>query len=192
MLLAPALARRDDLDGLAAAYRFGAGHGFAQLLPDDDPVRYLSIARNAESELGALIDRLDERQRRLALPVFLALSADDVTIDVPAAREWFCRQLIGPRALVWYAPGAEPVDDCRFALPRASDRWPGILDLAHPALPIAPDDPHYGVAGDYLDCAHYYWRTDTPAWLICQDAANTPANSEVRYGEITPTTLRRT
>ncbi len=190
VLLAPALARSGShgvlADGLPG---FGATGGFAQLLPDDDQVRYLSIARNAEIQLGALIDRLDEHQRPFALPVFMALSADDVTIDVPAARRWFCRQLIGPRTLLWYAPGAEPVEDCRFALARASDRWPDILDLAHPALPIAPDDPHYGRAGDYLDCAHYYWRIDTPDWLICQDPVRTPANSDVRYGEITADNL---
>ncbi len=193
VLLAPALASPGGLEALARSYfgygAPGAADGFAELLPDDDPVRYLSIARNAKVQLSDLIDRLDDRQGLLALPVFLALSADDVTIDVPAARRWFCRRLIGPRALVWYAPGAEPVSDCRFIEPRASDSWPGILDLAHPALPIAPDDPHYGVAGNYLDCAHYYWQTETPDWLICQDPGKTPANSQIRYGEITAANL---
>jgi hypothetical protein len=193
VLLAPALARPGALEILArGGFGFGApggADGFVQLLPDDDPVRYLSIARDAGTQLGALIDRLDARQRPLALPVFLALDADDVTIDVPAARRWFCRQLIGPRVLVWYGPDRAPIDGCRFVEARASDRWPGVLDLAHPALPIAPDDPHYGVAGDYLDCAHYYWQSDTPNWLICQDPARTPANSDVRYGEITEDNL---
>jgi esterase/lipase len=193
VLLAPALASPGRLEALARSYLGlgapGAVDGFAPLLPDDDPVRYLSIARNARTQLDDLIDRLDEREGLLTLPVFLVLSADDVTIDVAAARHWFCRELIGPRALIWYAPGAEPVGDCRFVEPRASDSWPGILDFAHPALPIAPDDPHYGVAGSYLDCSHYWWQTDTPNWLICQDPARTPANSAVRYGEITPDNL---
>jgi esterase/lipase len=193
VLLAPALASPARLQILARGYLGlgapGAADGFARLLPDDDPARYLSIARNASVQLDELIDRLEARQRPLALPVVLALSADDVTIDVPAARQWFCRQLIGPRALVWYARGAEPVDGCRFVEPRASDRWPNVLDLAHIALPIAPDDPHYGVAADYLDCSHYYWETDTPNWLICQDPGRTPANSAIRYGEITPDNL---
>ncbi len=193
VLLAPALASPGGLEALARSYLGygapGAASGFAPLLPDDDPVRYLSIARNAQVQLSDLIDRRRDRQRLLALPVFAVLSADDVTIDVAAARHWFCRQLIGPRALVWYAPGGEEASDCRFVLPRASDMWPGILDLAHPALPIAPDDPHYGVEGDYRDCAHYYWQTDTPNWLICEDTAKTPANSEIRYGEITTENL---
>jgi hypothetical protein len=163
--------------------------GFAQLLPDEDPVRYASIARNAEVQLDALIDRLEDRQRLLELPVFMALSANDAVIDPEAARRWFCRQLIGPRDLIWYAPGGTPLDDCRFALVRASDPWPGILDLAHPALPIAPEDWHYGVAGDYVDCSHYYWETDTPNWLLCLDPDMTPANSAIRYGEISEQNL---
>jgi esterase/lipase len=189
VLLAPALARPGGsalFAGGSLGFGLpGAADGFVQLLPEDDPVRYLSIARDARTQLGALIDELDARRHLLALPVFLALSADDATIDAPAARRWFCGQLLGPRALVWYASGPGPADDCRFVLPRASDRWPGVLDLAHRALPIAPDDPHYGLAGDYVDCAHYYWQTDTPDWLICQDPVKTPANSTVRYGEIT-------
>ena len=134
-------------DHLAPGALMPAG-GFAQLLPDEDPVRYGSLARNAERQLDALIERVDDRERLLALPVFMALSAADAVVDSAAARRWFCRQLIGPRALIWYASGASPPDDCRFVELRASDRWPGILDLAHPALPIAPDDRRYGVAAD--------------------------------------------
>jgi esterase/lipase len=188
VLLAPAVATRSGF-GLFARSFLASGalmpaDGYAQLLPDEDPVRYASIARNAEVQLDALIDRLEERQRLLELPVFLALSANDAVIDPEAARRWFCRQLIGPRDLIWYAPGGTPLDDCRFALVRASDPWPGILDLAHPALPIAPDDRHYGVAGDHVECSHYYWETDTPNWLLCLDPDKTPANSAIRYGEI--------
>jgi esterase/lipase len=193
VLLAPAIASRSGF-GLFARSFLASGalmpaDGFAQLLPDEDPVRYASIARNAEVQLEALIDRLEERQRLLELPVFMALSANDAVIDPEAARRWFCRQLIGPRDLIWYAPGGRPLDDCRFAVVRASDPWPGILDLAHPALPIAPDDRHYGVAGDYVDCSHYYWETDTPNWLLCLDPDKTPANSAIRYGEISEQNL---
>jgi alpha-beta hydrolase superfamily lysophospholipase len=189
VLLAPAIGRRSGFGPFARSYLAAwgtlmAADDFAQLLPEEDPVRYASIARNAEVQQNALIDRLEERQRPLELPVFMALSATDAEIDPEAARRWFCRRLIGPRDLIWYAPGGTPLDDCRFAVVRASDPWPGILDLAHPALPIAPDDRHYGVAGDHVECSHYYWETDTPNWLLCLDPGKTPANSAIRYGEI--------
>ena len=193
VLLAPTIATRSG-GGLIGEARLALNalapaDGFAQLLPDDDPVRYTSIARNAERQREILIDRLEERPRPLELAVFMALGADDAEIDPIAARRWFCRQPIGPRTLVWYAPEGSAPDECPFAERRASDAWPGILDLAHPALPIAPDDRHYGTAGDYVDCAHYYFETDTPNWLLCLDPAKTPANSTIRYGEVTEQNL---
>ena len=192
VLLAPALAP-DGLAGLTEKYLgYGAiasAHPFAELLPDDDPARYSSIARHAEHQARALSDRLDEQEQPLQVPVFMALSAADAVIDAAAARRWFCRRLIGPRHLVWYAADASRGEDCGFVETRAGGAPPGILDLAHRALPIAPDDPHYGTAGDYLDCRHYYHETDTPNWLLCLDPGKTPANSALRYGEITPPNL---
>jgi hypothetical protein len=152
-------------------------------------VRYSTIARNAEQQAMALADRLDQQDRPLALPVFMALSAADAESDAAAARRWFCRRLVGPRRLVWYASDEAPLEDCRFVETRPAALPPGILDLARRALPIAPDDPHYGAAGDYLDCRHYYFETDTPNWLICLDPTKTPANSAIRYGEITAPNL---
>jgi hypothetical protein len=57
-------------------------------------------------------------------------------------------------------------------------------------VPIAPDNPRYGADAAYHDCSHYYWEEDTPNWLICVDVTKTPANSEVRYGEILPANLQ--
>ena len=85
VLLAPAIATRSGhgrltRDHLAPGALMPAG-GFAQLLPDEDPVRYGSLARNAERQLDALIERVDDRERLLALPVFMALSAADAVVE---------------------------------------------------------------------------------------------------------------
>lgn len=192
VLLAPALAQGGFADRAARYLDYGAiasAHQFAELLPDDDPARYSSLARRAEQQASALSDRLDGAEQPLAVPVFMALSAADAVVDVAAARRWFCRGLIGPRHLLWYAGDAPPAEDCGFVETRAGGAPPEILDLAHRALPIAPEDAHYGTAGDYLDCRHYYHETDTPNWLLCLDPGKTPANSALRYGEITPENL---
>ncbi len=191
VLLAPALAPRNGViaRGYLALAELVPEDRFVQLLPDADPVRYSSIARNAELQLNELIGATNDRLGLLGLPVFMALSADDTTIDPEAARRWFCRGLIGPRRLLWYQPGGGRVSDCRLVEVRASDRPPEILDLAHPALPIAPDDRRYGATAGYFDCAHYYWETRTPKWLLCVDRTKTPANSAIRYGEITEQNL---
>jgi hypothetical protein len=191
VLLAPALAPPGGFADFARHYlrRAASTQGFAQLLPDDEPVRYSSIARHAELQRSLLIDGLDRQEGPLALPVFMALSAEDAEVDPIAARRWFCHNPVGPRRLLWYASEAAAVEDCRFVETRAGAAPPAILDLAHRALPLAPDDPRYGAAGDQLDCGHYYYETDTPNWLICLDPGKTPANSEIRYGEITERNL---
>jgi len=191
VLLAPALAPPGGFADLARHYlrRAASAQGFAQLLPDDEPVRYSSIARHAELQRSLLIDGLDRQEGPLALPVFMALSAEDAEVDPIAARRWFCHDPVGPRRLLWYASEAAAVEDCRFVETRPGAAPPAILDIAHRALPIAPDDPRYGAAGDQLDCGHYYHETDTPNWLLCLDPGKTPANSEIRYGEITERNL---
>lgn len=193
VLLAPVLAPQDGFAGRARRYLslggLASAHAFEPLLPDDDPLRYDSIARNAQLQAGALGDRVAETARLLDVPAFMALSAEDAESDAAVAQRWFCRQLVGPRQLVWYAGDVAPVGDCRLVEARPAGVPPEILDLAHRALPIAAADPHYGRAGDYLDCRHYYYETDTPNWLICLDEAKTPANSAIRYGEVTEPNL---
>jgi esterase/lipase len=194
VLLAPALGTETLLDWLRATGRFaqpGPQARWARLLPDYDPVRYESLPRNAEVQRARLVEQVVGRNAAPYLPVFLALSADDVEIDIGAARAWFCRSLIGPRRLLWYTSAPAASTDCRFVTERPSAAPPDVLDLSHVGLPIAPDNPRYGAHAAYHDCSHYYWEDDTPNWLICVDVVKTPANSEARYGEITGANLER-
>jgi esterase/lipase len=195
VLLAPALGTETPFEWLQAPGLGGAlapEGRWSRLLSDADPVRYESVPRNAELQRAHLIDALDAHDEPLTLPVFVAISADDAEVDPGAVRAWFCRELSGPRRLIWYAaaPGAGSTD-CRFVIERPSVAGPGVIDLSHIAVPIAPDNPRYGIEGAYLDCRHYYWEEDTPSWFICMDPTRTAANSEVREGEITEANLQR-
>ena len=194
VLLTPALGTETLLDWLRATGRFaqpGPQARWARLLPDYDPVRFESLPRNAEHQRARLIEKVIGSNAAPYIPVFLAISADDVEVDTSAARAWFCRSLIGPRRLLWYGNAPVASADCRFATERSSAAPPDVLDLSHVGLPIAPDNPRYGAGAAYHDCSHYYWQEDTPDWLICVDVAKSPANSEVRYGEITGANLER-
>lgn len=194
VLLAPALDTPTSLVTLATAglYRRLKPEGsWLRLLPDRDPVAYESLPKNANIQLKRLIDRMQTERPIVDLPIFMAISADDMTVDPGAARAWFCRQLVGPRRLLWYTSEPAPSTDCRFVLPRPSAAASGVLDFSHLALPVAPGNPRYGTGGSYVDCLHYYWRQDSPEWLICLDPTKTPENSDVRYGEITEPNLQR-
>jgi esterase/lipase len=194
VLLAPALGTDTPLAWLRAPggySQLGPQARWARLLPDYDPVRYESLPRNAEIQRTHLVDEAMARNALLELPAFLAISAEDAEVDPGAARDWFCHRLSGPRRLIWYRTAPAHSADCRFVSERSSVAARGILDLAHVALPIAPDNPRYGANGSYNDCSHYYWEEDTPNWLICMDVTKTPANSELRYGEITEANRQR-
>jgi esterase/lipase len=193
VLLAPALGTDAPLAWLRApaVYSQLTPEGpWARLLPDYDPVRFESLARNAQLQWQRLVEEVDARDTVLDLPVFVAISADDVEVDPGAARDWFCRALTGPRRLIWYTNTPAHSTDCRFIAERSSAAPADILDLSHVGLPIAPDNPRYGAKGGYYDCSHY-WEENSPNWLICVDETKTPANSEIRYGEITEANRQR-
>jgi len=193
VLLAPALGTDMPLAWLRApgVYSQLMPEGrWARLLPDYDPVRFESLPHNAQLQQMRLVAEVDARDAVLDLPVFVAISADDVEVDPGAARDWFCRQLSGPRRLIWHTTAPARSTDCRFIAERASAAPPDILDLSHVALPIAPDNPRYGAKGGYLDCSHY-WEENSPNWLLCVDVTKTTANSDLRYGEITAANRQR-
>ena len=70
-----------------------------------------------------------------------------------------------------------------------NDPSEAILDMSHVGLPVAPNNPRYGIDGSYLSCSHYYWESDEPSWFRCTDRSQSPADSEIRYGEITEANL---
>jgi esterase/lipase len=155
---------------------------------DDDPVRYESLPSNAWRQREALMLELATQEAPVELPVFMAISEDDVTVDAQAARAWFCARVAGRRAMVWYTarPGQA---GCDFVTERASGPSAEALDLSHIGLPVDPRNPRYGRDSGYRSCLHYYWEKDAPSWFFCADPAKTPANSEIRYGEITQANL---
>jgi esterase/lipase len=193
ILISPLLARRQAGGLLGRVGQFaaagGRGGAWSELLPETDPVRYKSVPLRAEREVDRLIGELAQ-ERPLPLPVFMALSADDEQVAAEAARRWFCRSLMGPRRLVWYSQGGEPVTDCRFVLARASAQQPDVLDIGHRGLAVAPDNPRHGRGAPVVACAHYFAEVDSPKWILCQDPAWVPANGELRYGAASPESAR--
>jgi esterase/lipase len=198
VLLAPAMA--DPAPGLEVqAQRFYnalAPRGGWQALEgawpavfaDNDPVRYESLPSNAQRQGERLILELARQQGALDLPVFMAISEDDATVDATAALRWFCTRVAGRREMLWYG-SAPDAPGCGFVTVRSSGPTREALDLSHIGLPIEPGNPRYGRASGYRSCLHYYWEKDAPSWFFCADPAKTPANSDVRYGEISEANL---
>ena len=149
--------------------------------PDRDFYKYESLCMNAVAQMYALTQALPRRE--IDIPVFAVASADDSAVHASATLRFMQRAKHPCNRLVWYAtekieqPGIEWVNS---ALP--SQR---ILSSAHTAIVMPPEDPHYGVKGDYANCLHYLSR-DPMNYAACL-----AGSKEMWLGEINKQNLRK-
>jgi esterase/lipase len=134
---------------------------------EQDAARYESFSYNAGGQFYTLTKDMTEAEYILDVPVLMAVSADDQTINANAARTFFCQARNERRALIWYQ-SIDPSINTEIAND-ASQQCKQIINvqldtlepqfktvnLAHTALSIQPDDPHYGVKGKYHQCKKY-------------------------------------
>jgi len=190
-LFSPAFAikdRRAVLTGLISLFADWVGPG----QDDIDFAKYESFAVNAAYQIYRLAGRVDDmfaEGKRLGMPVFAALSEDDMTVEAGKTLEVFERYADSPKSrLILYSPRLESQPhyrkDSRIVV--ENSRLPGmnILDFSHPCIPVPPEDPHYGRNGGYRNCIHHAGNKEK--WEECR------RNGKVPLGEITPENLAKT
>jgi len=159
IMLSPALAARSESAWLSPWARW-----FTPWLGRDterDAARYESFSMNAGAEFYLLTRGLTAPQfPALTLPVFMAGSGDDTTVDMEAAREFFCSKTPEQsRRMLWYsaqATGSVPAASCEGLQVVASESPAHrVYSLSHTAISVPPTDPHYGLDGDFALCGHF-------------------------------------
>jgi len=161
---------------------------WAHIRPDADIYKYESLSKNSVAQVYALSKALGARLRNrdLDIPVFAAASADDVTVHTSATLRFMARTRHPGSRLVLYttAPDDPPpgIPAERLELVNSVVPQQRIISSAHTAIVLPPDDPHYGAAGEYVNCQHYY-EDDLEKYGACK-------NGEVLQGEITETNLK--
>jgi esterase/lipase len=161
---------------------------WVSVMPDRDCYKYESFCKNAAAQMHALIRARSKSGHDI--PIFAVASADDVTVHADATLR-FMRQARHPHSkLIWYATRV-PQD----AGPRVE--WVGsalperrILSSAHTAIVLPPEDAHYGAAGDYANCLHYYPH-DMPRYAECLASSRNDCRGEAWQGEATEQNLGR-
>ncbi len=150
-----------------------------QIMPDTDPYKYESFPVNAISELYKLIETIEPViQQPPVLPVFIAASEDDATVDSRATVDIFKRWPQHHKKLVWYSREMEPQQGLLQIIDSRSPEQ-HISSSSHISLPMPATDPYYGTNGPYTACAHYF--ADKPReWQLCQ------ARQEDLLAETTP------
>ena len=128
---------------------------------DRDAVKYESFPTNAAAEFYRLTrEVVGNKDGLLELPVFMAVSGDDTTVNNQASLDYFCSNIAAEsRKMIWYQSSLEQdwlTDSCtgvEVVTTTQSDRF---ISYSHVAITIPPSDPHYGIDGNYSVCLNYF------------------------------------
>ena len=136
---------------------------WVDIKPDLDIYKYESFTKNAAAQAYDLTRVLGKLLRRqgLDIPVFVAASADDMTVKKTSVVLEFVARARHPLSrLVLYTtePESVPRGFPAERLELVNSVVPGqkILSSAHTAIVMPPEDSHYGASGEYSNCVHYY------------------------------------
>ena len=161
--------------------------------PDRDIYKYESLPKNAAAQIYALTQALSIQLQQpqlqgLNIPIFAAASADDITVKISATMEFMAGTRHPASKLVLYTtepekfPAKFPAEKLEWVNSVIPEQK--ILSSAHTATIISPEDKHYGVAGEYANCVHYY-PGDIEKYTVC--ITNPAANFQ---GEVTEENLK--
>jgi esterase/lipase len=140
---------------------------WVDIKPDLDIYKYESFPKNTAAQTYALTKALNVQLHQpklqgqgLDIPVFAVASADDMTVKAPVTLGFMARARHPSSKLVLYTTEPEklPDDFPAAKLELVNSVFPGqkILSSAHTAIVMPPEDTHYGAAGEYSNCVHYY------------------------------------
>ena len=169
---------------------------WVDIRPDLDIYKYESFTRNGAAQTYALTTVLDAllRQHELDIPVFIAASADDMTVKPSVILEFIARARHPHSKLVLYTTEPENFahDISAEKLELVNSVVPGqkILSSAHTAIVIPPEDTHYGAAGEYSSCVHYY-PDDMEKYAACLRHPEQDFQGEITEKNLKAGILRR-
>ena len=179
VLLSAALKANTRFAGLASIVQHFKT--WSAVYEERDAARYESFSMHAGAEFYELTKDLMNGEYDIHIPVLMAVSGDDGTIDAEVAQEFFCENVHNKRkVLLWYESrfpekNVTPLceDVVKVAIGNHQKEYQGELyrfaNYSHVALPVSPSDPHYGVNGRYRNCKWY--AEDTDAFNRCQQGS---------------------
>ncbi len=174
---------------------------WVDIMPDLDIYKYESFTKNAAGQMYALTRELSVQLQKayfngrgLDIPVFIAASADDKTVKISATLGFIVRARHPSNRLVLYTtepenfpPGIPPE---KMELVNSAVPGQKILSSAHTAIVMPPEDGHYGAAGEYSNCMHYY-PDDMEKYAACIQHPEQDFQGEVTGENLNAGILRR-
>ena len=141
VLMSPLVA----LDPLAIFSKFVNlfGPKWYQDMPEENPIRYNSIAWEDIEELRDFTKEIEDIGPQTELPLFLAQSKDDAYLPYTHAIEFYQNSTNPIRDVVFY-------DQTLF-----KNREDNLVSLSHDGVHIAPKNSMWGKNGRLRPCLHY-------------------------------------
>jgi esterase/lipase len=169
---------------------------WVDIKPDLDIYKYESFTKNAAGQAHALTRKLKNllQQHELDIPVFVAASEDDMTVSTSAIFEFIERVRHPSSKLVLYTTEPEKYSPDfladRLELVNSAVPEQRILSSAHTAIVMPPEDKHYGEAGEYSNCLHYF-PDDMKKYAACLKHPEQDLQGEVMEKNLEAGIMRR-
>lgn len=129
---------------------------------DQDFAKYESFPLYAGYQLYLLDRELDihNSRDRLHIPVFMALSLEDATVDPLASIQLFRSLKNAKSSLFLVTKDTEKIpkgvtENFNVKVKEGNIPSQNILSFSHISFPVIATNPHYGKEGDYANCLHY-------------------------------------
>ena len=169
------------------------------LKQDHDIYKYESFPKNAAAQMYALTKETDKllHRYRLDIPVFIAASADDATVDVSATLEFISQARHASNRMVLYTTDTTRIPSTdgnqepeNLELVSSVIPEQNILSYSHMSIVLPAEDRHYGVEGEYSNCTHYY-PDDIEQYAACNNNPRADLQGELTEKNLKAGVLRR-
>lgn len=149
------------------------------ILDDKDFAKYESFPKNAADQIHLLTtEKIDiESNEKISTPLFVVLSQDDDTVDSDVTKRFFSRRANKNSQMLLYKQSVAD-EVCSFSQSkRVCERRSrydalNVSSFSHTAIPVSPDNRHYGKEGDYKNCYHYLLDEQPSKYAACQSDDN--------------------
>ncbi|MEX0618570.1 MAG: alpha/beta hydrolase [Pseudohongiellaceae bacterium] len=182
ILLSPGLKTHSEMAWLTPWMRYL--RSWVNQSDDTDAVKYESFPMHAAAEFYLLTRPLFDEDFRISdMPVFMAVSADDTTVQSQFAAEFFCTRIDSEkRTMLWLHSSitdVRPQTNCpEIEMLAVPEQFESVVSYSHVGLTLPPDDRHYGTEGAYPVCTAYQQTPDD--YRGCRDGTE-----GIVYGENT-------
>jgi esterase/lipase len=119
--------------------------------------KYSSMPFNALHQSRLLMKKVQSALKKnpIKIPMFIVISDDDETICPEKTLKFFSQHENPHSRLLIYSTKPLKFTDSRISVINSVFPDKKILNFSHPCLPVAPNHPHFGEQGDFVDFGHY-------------------------------------